>query len=221
MEDYPPLSPHLLCLMCMPSLPQLFPSAIIGIASIAVGAAVTRRGRPTAAGFPRTFPSRLLPPATFVQVTTPLMSRHPQLLLLLLPTSPPPIFVAIVVIATTGVSRRVAMMTSSFAIPTFFSRGEEGKKEKTLRQMTHGIHPPLPIVLPPRVLIPHYSTGDCVCCRKEDGASSPPFLSTGVFSQTERLYLPPLFRIRRSEQGGRSDLCWCNINEAYGTYILQ
>jgi hypothetical protein len=43
-----------------------------------------------AAGFPRTFPSRLLPPATFVQGTIPLTSRRPRLLLLLLlPTSPP------------------------------------------------------------------------------------------------------------------------------------
>lgn len=52
--------------------------------------------------------------------------------------------------------------------------GEEGK-EKTLLRTTHGIHRPLPIVLPPRVLIPRYSTGDYVRCRKEDNATSPPF----------------------------------------------
>ena len=41
-EDYPPLSRHLLRLARMPSLPQLFPSAIMGIASVAVGAAEER-----------------------------------------------------------------------------------------------------------------------------------------------------------------------------------
>ena len=156
MEDYPPLSPRLLRLTRMPSLPQLFPSAIISIASVTVGAAVTRRGRLMAAGFPRTFPLRLLPPATFVQGTTPLTSRRPRLLLLLLPTSPPPIFIAVIIIATTGASRCVVMTTSLLAIPTFLSRGEGGK-EKTLRRTTNGIHPLLPIVLPPRVLIPRYS----------------------------------------------------------------
>ena len=130
-EDYPPLLPHLLRLACMSSLPQLFLSTIISITSIAVGAAVMRRGRPTAAGFPRMFPLRLLPPAMFVQGTTPLTSRRPRLLLLLLSTSPPPIFVALVVIAITGASHRIAMMTSSSEIPSFLSRGEEGK-EKTL-----------------------------------------------------------------------------------------
>jgi hypothetical protein len=93
---------------------------------------------------------------------------------LLLQTSPPPIFVTAIVIATTGALRCIAMKTSSLAIPTFLSRGEEGK-EKTLRRTTHGIHPPLHIVLPPRVLIPHYSAGDYACCRKKDDASSPPF----------------------------------------------
>ena len=128
-----------------------------------------------AAGFPRTFPLRLLPPATFVQGTTPLTSRRPRLLLLLL-TSPPPIFVAVVVIATTDALHCVAMMTSSSATPTFLSSGVEGK-EKTLRRMTYGIHSPLPIVLPPCVLFPHYSAGD--------------YVLTGVVSQTERLNPPP------------------------------
>jgi hypothetical protein len=65
-----------------------------------------------AAGFPRTFPSRLLPPVKFVQGTTPLMSQHLRLLLLLLlPTSPPLIFIAVIFITTTGALRRVAMMT--------------------------------------------------------------------------------------------------------------
>ena len=112
-----------------------------------------------AAGFPRTFPLRLLPPATFVQGTTPLMSRRPRLLLLLLPTSPPPIFIAVVIIATTGALCRVVMTTSLSAIPTFLSK-VEGGKEKTLRRTTRGIHPLLPIVLPPRVLIPRYSASD-------------------------------------------------------------
>ena len=160
-----------------------------------------------AAGFPRTFPSRLLPPATFVQGTIPLTSRRPRLLLLLLllPTSPPTIFVAVVVIATTGASRRIAMTTSSSAIPTFLSRGEE-VKEKTLRPTTHGIHPPLPIVLPPRVLIHRYSASDYVRCRKEDDASSPPFPGRALSTTVP---YPPLSRsIRRSERGGRCDLCW-------------
>ena len=215
-EDYPPLSRHLLRLARMPPLPQHFqiihirskPPAIVGIASEAVGVAVTRGGQPVAVGFPRTFPSRLLIPATFVRGTTPLASRRPQLLLLLLlvMTSPPPIFVRIaIVIATTGASRRIAMTTSSSAIPTFLSRGEE-VKEKTLRPTTHGIHPPLPIVLPPRVLIHCYSASDYVRCRKEDDASSPPFPGRALSTTVP---YPPLSRsIRRSERGGRCDLCW-------------
>ena len=152
-EDYPPLSRNLLRLARMSSLPQLLPSTIMGIASIAVGAAITRRGRPMAAGFPQTFPSQLPPPATFVKGTTHLTSRRLRLLLLLLLTSPPTIFIAVVVIAMTGASCCcIAMTTSSLAIPTFISRGEEGK-EKTLRPTTHRIHPPLPIILPPRVHI--------------------------------------------------------------------
>jgi hypothetical protein len=55
--------------------------------------------------------------------------------------SPPLIFIAIVIIVTTGALRCAAMSTSLLAIPTFLSRGEEGK-EKILQQTSHGSHPP-------------------------------------------------------------------------------
>ena len=103
--------------------------------------------------------------------------------------------------------RRVAMTTSLSAFPTFLSGGEEGK-EKTLRQTTHGIHPSLPIILPPHVLIPHYSAGDYVRCHKEDNASSPPFLWQALSPRRNDFTPPPLSRIWRLERGGRCDLCW-------------
>ncbi len=156
------------------------------------------------------------PKSQLMTTTTPLASRYPRLVLLLLPTSPPPIFVAVAVIMTTGALRCVTMRTSLSAILTFLSRGEEGK-EKTLQQTTHRIHPPLPIVLPPCILIPRYSAGDYVRCRKEDDASSPLFPSTSVVSQMERLYPPPP-AVAHSE-GGRCDLCWGNINEVATSVI--
>jgi hypothetical protein len=92
------------------------------------------------------------------------------------------------------------MTTSSSAIPTFLSRGEEGK-EKTLRRTTHGIHPPLPIVLPPRVLIPRYSAGDYVRCRKEDDASPPLFLDGRCLP--DGTTVPPPAVAQHSEVGAR------------------
>ena len=111
------------------------------------------------------------------------------------------IFAAVVIIATTGALRRVAMTTSLSAIPTFLSRGEEGK-EKTLRRTTHGIHPPLPIVLPPRVLIHRYSASDYVRCRKEDDASSPPFPGRALSPRRNDCTLPPAVA-QHSEVGAR------------------
>ena len=129
-EDNPPLTRHLLRLARMPSLPQLFqiihirlkPSAIIGIASVAVGAAVARRIRPAASVFPRTFPSRLRPPATFVRGATPShldvrdSSSSRRLLLRSSSASPSSS-------SSRRRVRRVATTTSSSAIPIFLTGG--------------------------------------------------------------------------------------------------
>ena len=82
------------------------------------------------------------------------------------------------------------------------------------------IHPPLPIVLPPRVLIPRNSAGDYICCWKGDKVSSPPFLRRALSLRRNDCTPPPAVAF-----GGWSVvegvMCVGNINEAYGKPYLS